>query len=88
LTGEIEQVAFARYAFAVHDVELRFAKRRCAFILHDLYTCAIADRLIAFLDRSDAANVEPQAGVEFQRLAARRSFQASRKRRLSSREAG
>src|SRR4029077_16558595 len=37
LDREIEQVAFARDAFAVHHVELGLAERRRQLVLHDLH---------------------------------------------------
>ncbi len=38
--AEVDQIAFARNAFAVKDVELGFAERRGDFVLHDF--CARA----------------------------------------------
>ena len=35
--GQIEQIAFARNAFAVEDVELGLAERRRHFVLHDFH---------------------------------------------------
>src|SRR5947207_1457657 len=40
---KIEQVAFLRNAFAVHDVKLGFAEWRRDFILRDFHLRAIAD---------------------------------------------
>src|SRR5688500_14802885 len=45
LDGEIEQVAFARDALAVHHVELRFAEGRSDLVLHHLDAGAAADDL-------------------------------------------
>src|SRR5438477_6978363 len=55
---EIEQVAFLRNAFAVHDVELGLAERRRDFIFRDFHLRTIADDAIAVLNGADAANVE------------------------------
>src|SRR5207249_2021584 len=63
---DIEQATLLRDAFAVHDVELGDAERRRDLVLHDLDSHAVADRLRAALDRLDAADVEPDAGVELQ----------------------
>src|SRR3989442_10175773 len=41
--GQIEQVAGARDAFAVHDVELRFPERRRDLVLHDFAAMAATD---------------------------------------------
>src|SRR5580658_9225726 len=38
--GDIEQVAFARNAFAVKDVKLGFTERRSYFVLHHFYASA------------------------------------------------
>src|SRR5438046_8903305 len=51
--GEIQQVALARNAFAVHDVELGLAERRCDFVLRHFHFSAIADDAIAVFDRAD-----------------------------------
>ena len=67
---QIQQIAYARDAFAVHDVELGFAERRRDFVLGHLHLRAIADDAIAVFDRANTANVEAQAGIEFQRAAA------------------
>src|SRR2546423_6115958 len=67
---EIEQVAFLRNAFAVHDVELGLAERRRDFIFRDFHLRAIAHDAIAVLDRADATNVETKRRIEFQRATA------------------
>ena len=43
LRAQIEQVAFAREAFAVKNVDLRFAERRRDLVLDDFDLGAIAD---------------------------------------------
>src|SRR3954471_21446940 len=70
--ADVEQPAFLRHALAVHDVELSDPERRRDLVLHDLDADAVADRFGARLDRLDAPDVEPDAGVELQRAAARR----------------
>ncbi len=73
--GEIEERAFFRDAFVVHDVELGFAERRRDLVLHDLDPGAVAeDGAGRFLDRGDAANVDADRGIKLERLAARRGF--------------
>ncbi len=69
--AEVEQGALARDALAVHDVELRLLERRRDLILDHLDADAVADGLGAVFQRLDAADVEPDGGVELQRLAAR-----------------
>src|ERR1041384_6358883 len=71
---EIEQVAFLRNAFAVHDVEFAFAERRRDFIFRDLHFRAIADDAIAVLDCANAANVQTKRRIEFKRATTGRGF--------------
>ncbi len=71
---EIDQIAFARDAFAVHDVELGLAERRSAFVLNNLYAGSISDHAVAVLDRTDAANIQTDARVKLQSLSACRRF--------------
>ena len=73
-TAEIEQIARARDAFAVHHVELGFAERRRDLVLHDLHAGAAADDDVAVLDAGDAADVDADRRVELQRAAAGRGF--------------
>src|SRR6187401_1244158 len=56
---------------AVDDVELSLLERRCDLVLHDLDPNAVPDRLDAFLERLDAADVEPDRRIELQRAPAR-----------------
>src|SRR2546422_6116031 len=72
--GQIEQVAGARDAFAVHDVELRFPERWRDLVLHDLDARAATDDGVAVLDARNAADVHPHRRVELQRAAAGRRF--------------
>src|SRR5271165_6769073 len=68
--GQIDQVAFVGNAFAVNDVELGFAEGRGRLVLDDLDLGAIADNLLAVLDRSNAPDVDADRGIELQRAAA------------------
>src|SRR4030095_5807668 len=61
---DIDEIAFAWDAFAVHDVEFRVAKRRCAFVLDDLHTRPVSDDAIAILDRTNTPNIKPEAHIE------------------------
>src|SRR5687768_2007150 len=72
--SEVEQVAFARDAFAVHDVELRLAERRRHFVLHDFDASTPADYGVAILDASDAANVDAHRRIELERPPTGRRF--------------
>ena len=70
--ADVEQAALLGDALAVHHVELGDAERRRDLVLHDLDAHPVADRVRAALDRLDAADVEPDAGVELERAAAGR----------------
>ncbi len=61
-------------SLAEHDVELGDAERRRDLVLDDLDPDAVADRLRADLDRLDAPDVEPDAGVELEGAAAGRDL--------------
>src|SRR3954468_24332679 len=67
----LEDRPFPGNARAVNDVELGLLERRRDLVLHDLHSDAVADRLDAFLERLDTADVEPDRRVELQRPAAR-----------------
>src|SRR4051794_4427696 len=69
LDTDVDQAALAADALAVHDVELRLLERRGHLVLHDLDPGAVADHVGAVLEGLDAAHVEPDRGVELQRLA-------------------
>src|SRR3974390_123459 len=71
---QVDEVAFMRDAFAVHDVELGLAERSGSLVLHDLYFSAIADDLIALFDGADTPDVDAHRGVELQRAPARGGF--------------
>src|SRR5262245_9242831 len=64
--GEIKQVAFARNALAVHDVEFGFPEGRRDLVLDDLGFCAAAGDFFTILDGSDAPHVYAHRGVELQ----------------------
>src|SRR5881392_291100 len=77
LDAEIDQFAAFRDALAVHDVEIDDLERRRHLVLDDLDPGLVADHLVAVLDRTDAADIEPYGGIEFQRLAAGRRFRVA-----------
>src|SRR5687768_10427219 len=67
--AELDDLAFARDAFAIEDVEQRLAKRRGDLVLDDLDAGLVADDLLALLDRADAADVHSHRRVELERIA-------------------
>jgi len=70
--ADVEQSALAADALVVHDVELGDAERRRHLVLHALDPRSRADRVGAGLQRLDATDVQPHAGVELQGTSARR----------------
>src|SRR5688572_14940258 len=67
LDTEIDDRPLPADALAVHDVELRLAEGRGALVLDHLDPGAVADHLRAVLQALDAADVEPDRGVELER---------------------
>ena len=61
---QIDQVAFERNAFAVHDVELGLLERWGDLVLDDLDPSAISHHVIAILNRRDAADVKAHGRIE------------------------
>src|SRR5580700_6953973 len=74
LDAEIDQFAVLGYAFAIHDVELDLLERRRQLVLDHFYARLIADHLVAFLDGADAADIEADGSIEFERVAAGGGF--------------
>src|SRR5688572_15136303 len=75
--ADLQHLAFAGDAFAVHDVELGLLERRRDLVLHDLDARLGADDLVAFLDRSDTPDVHAHRGVELERVASRGGFRVA-----------
>src|SRR5690554_2765586 len=75
--AEIDDLALARDAVTVQDLELARAERRRDLVLHDLHPRLVAEHLVALLDRADAADIEPHGRVELQRVAARGRLRAA-----------
>src|SRR6516164_8316956 len=72
--AKIDQFAGFRDALAVHDVEFDLLEWRRELVLDHFHAGLIADDLVAFLDRADAADVETHGSVEFERMTAGRRF--------------
>src|SRR4029450_2694869 len=76
---EIEQRASRRNPLVIHDVELRFGNRRGSLGFHNLNAGPISgDDAVGLLDRADPSNVDTHAGIEFQRLTARRGLRVTK----------
>src|SRR5215471_588352 len=71
---EVDEIALARHALAVQDVELDLLERRRHLVLDDLDARAVADHRLFLLDRADAADVEADRRVELERVAAGRGL--------------
>src|SRR5437867_7453381 len=67
--GKIEQVAFARDAFAVHDVELRFTERRSDLVFDDLHFGAASNHFVSIFNGSDSPHIHSNRRIKFQRAA-------------------
>src|SRR5450755_3585929 len=67
---QIEQVAFARNAFPVENVELGFAERCRNFVLHHFYPSARTSDHIAIFNGCDAPNIDADRRIELERFAA------------------
>ena len=75
LNPHLQDAPFLVDAVVEKDVELRLSKGRCHFVFHDLRLHVIANGVAGnVLDRIFAADIDADAGVEFQRLAARGGF--------------
>src|SRR5689334_18219972 len=72
--AELDDLALARNAFAVQDVEQGFAERRRDLVLDDLDPRLVADDLFTALDRADATDVESHRRIELERVAAGRGL--------------
>src|ERR1041385_3993462 len=69
IDGKIQDVAFARDAFAIHDVEFSFTKRRSNFVLNNLRLRPATDNVLTVLDGGDSSNIHANRGVKLQRAA-------------------
>src|SRR6266516_3863551 len=77
LGRDVDQLSLLGDAAAVQDVELRLAERRRHLVLYHLHLGAAADHLVAVLEGAEAADVEPDRGVELERVAARRGLRVA-----------
>src|SRR5581483_9918631 len=67
LERRVEHGSLPGDAESVEDVELGLLERRSDLVLRHLDPHAVSDRLDAFLEGLDAADVEPDRRVELQR---------------------
>ena len=73
--GEVEETADGGDALIIHDVEFGFAKGRGDFVFDNFDLGAAAgDGAIAAFDLADAADVDADAGKEFEGAATRSGF--------------
>src|SRR5690606_27779794 len=75
--ADVDDLARARNARAVHDLEFGLTERRRHFVLHHLHAGLVADHFVAALDRADAADVQAHRGVELERVAAGGGFRVA-----------
>src|SRR5439155_16217617 len=74
LASEVDDFAIAGDAGSIENVELRFFERGCYFVLDDFHPRAAADDIVAFFQRSDAADIHAHGGVKLERVAASGGF--------------
>src|SRR5205085_660011 len=72
--AKIDELARFRDTLAIHDIELDLLEGRRHLVLDDLDPRLVADHFVAILDLSDAADIETDGSVEFERIAARSGF--------------
>src|SRR5690554_3138802 len=77
LDAELDQLAFARGALAVKDLELGLLEGRGHLVLDDLDAGLAADNLVALLDTADTANIQTHRAVELERVIAGGGFRAA-----------
>src|SRR5690606_3614417 len=77
LHAQIDDFAFARNAGAVHDVELCLLEGRRHLVLDDLDARFVADDFVAFLDGTDASDVETDRRIELERVTTRGGFRVA-----------
>src|SRR5665213_1133193 len=78
LAAQVDDLALAGDADAVHDFELGLAERRGDLVLDHLHAGHVADHFFAILDRTDAPDVQAYRGIELQRVATGRRFRAAK----------
>src|SRR5262249_31105619 len=69
--AEVDELADLRDPFAIHDVELHHPERQSELVLHHLHPGLAADHRVTLLNDADTANIEPNRGIELQRITAR-----------------
>mmetsp|Transcript_23399 Transcript_23399/g.40935 ORF Transcript_23399/g.40935 Transcript_23399/m.40935 type:complete len:271 (+) Transcript_23399:3463-4275(+) len=74
LDTQIQQLAHLRDAFAIHDVKLNLFEGRRHLVLDHFDARGVAHHFVAILERSDAADIQTDGGIEFERVAPRRCF--------------
>src|SRR5581483_8345799 len=76
--GELNDLAFAGNALAVHDLELGLTERGSDLVLHDLHAGHVSGHFLAILDGADASDVQAYRGVELQRVTAGGGLRATK----------
>ena len=68
--AEVNQFAGFGNAFAIHDVKIDDFERRSNFVFDNFDAGLAADNVFLIFNGTDAANVDANRGIEFQRVAA------------------
>src|SRR5258708_39740131 len=75
--ANIQDVADLADTLGKHDVKLGFLERRRDFVLGHAHARPVADVVLTALDRLNTANIQAQAGVEFERASACRRLRVA-----------
>src|SRR3954463_5977152 len=74
LDAEIEQIAFGGNSLAVKNVEFGFAEGRSDFVFHHFAARTRTNHAIAFFDRLNSPDIQPDGRIKFERTAASGRF--------------
>src|SRR5215210_1293742 len=78
LDAHVQHAPLAGDPLSVHHVELHRLERRGHLVLDDLNPRLVAHRVVADLQRPDAPDVQPHAGIELQRPPPRRRLRRAK----------
>src|SRR6266540_4552255 len=70
LTRQVQEIALARDALAIHHVKLGPPERWRHLVLDDLDAHPAAGGLIAIFDLADPPDIQADGGIKFERIAA------------------
>src|SRR5690606_215095 len=77
LHAEVDDLASSGNSLTVHDVELDLLEGRRDLVLDHFHAGLVTHDLVAILDLTDAANIEPHGRGELERVLSRRRFRSA-----------